>query len=65
MGELYEQTPDEQLEDMNPTCDTHGELALEDIGVTFGGQLCCTFCSLNQEMDVRNEFDIDPKIDLR
>jgi len=59
---LYERTVDEQIEHYGVYCDTHGELSRNDLSLGGGGKLHCTFCSLNQEMDTRNEHDIDSTV---
>jgi len=61
MSELnYGNPVTELIEDATFECNTHGELELEDLSLTLGGRIVCEFCSLNQEMDTRNEMDIDP-----
>lgn len=59
---IYERTVDEQLADLQVTCGTHGELESKDLSVGFDGQLACGFCSLNQEMDVHDQRDIDASV---
>ena len=61
---LYDRTVDEQIEHYGVYCDTHGELSPDDVGLTHKGKLVCTGCSLNQEMDVRNEHDIDATVEV-
>jgi len=61
---IYERTVDEQLEELEVACGTHGELATEDLSVGFDGRLHCGFCSLNQEMDTANERDIDSTVSV-
>lgn len=60
----YERTVDEQLERLEVTCGVHGNLETEDLSVGFNGQLHCGFCSMDQEMDVRNERDIDSTVEV-
>jgi len=62
---LYEKTIDEQLDDLVVECGTHGELPSNEISVGFDGKLHCSFCSLNQEIDVRNKRDIDSTVDVQ
>jgi len=61
---IYEQTIDEQLDDLTVTCSVHGELENDDLAVRMDGMIVCSYCTLNQEMDVHNERDIDATINL-
>lgn len=61
----YDRTIDEQLEEMEVVCGTHGELSNDELGVSSDGRIICGFCIINQEMDVRNEMDIDASVDVR
>lgn len=58
----YDQTVDERIEESKVMCNIHGELSSENLDITTRGKLVCVHCSLNNEMDVRNERDIDPSI---
>lgn len=61
---IYERTVDEQLDHLDVSCDTHGELDSSDLSITMDSSLVCGYCSINQEMDVRNERDIDASVEL-
>jgi len=61
---IYNRTVDEQLDDLVVTCGTHGELETEDLSVGFDGRIHCGFCSMNQEMDVKNERAIDSTVQI-
>jgi len=59
---MYDRTVDEQIEELAVTCGTHGNLGPDDLSVGSDGQLHCQYCSINQEMDVDNQSDIDSSV---
>lgn len=61
---LYEMDICEQIENSKIVCDKHGELSKDDLDITMDCLIVCGFCSINQEMDTRNDFDIDPTVKI-
>jgi len=52
------------LQDENWVCGVHGELDIDDLAVSVGGDVLCNFCAINAEMQPRRD-DIDPRVSIQ
>lgn len=59
----YDKTVFDSLTDQTWVCDAHGELEVENIGVSVGGHLLCEICSIAREAQA--DQSIDPKIEMK